>query len=61
MLQNARVTAFTVSELLRENQQGGGRVKLSPLPPLPRLRSKKNNVSINCEAIERLSVEIIND
>ena len=30
MLQNARVTAFTVSELLRENQQ---RVKL--VPPLP--------------------------
>ena len=24
MLQNSRVTAFTVSELLRENQQGGG-------------------------------------
>ena len=24
MLQNARVTAFTVSELLRENQQDGG-------------------------------------
>ena len=24
MLQNARVTAFTVFELLRENQQGGG-------------------------------------
>ena len=24
MLQNARVIAFTVSELLRENQQGGG-------------------------------------
>ena len=24
MLQNARVTSFTVSELLRENQQGGG-------------------------------------
>ena len=23
MLQNARVTAFTVSELLRENKQGG--------------------------------------
>ena len=23
MLQNARVTAFTVSDLLRENQQGG--------------------------------------
>ena len=27
MLQNARVTTFTVSELLRENQQG---VKLPP-------------------------------
>ena len=24
MLQNARVTAFIVSELLRENQRGGG-------------------------------------
>ena len=33
MLQNARVTAFTISELLRENQQG---VKLPPSPP-PRL------------------------
>ena len=33
MLQNARVTAFSISELLRENQQG---VKLAtPLPPLP--------------------------
>ena len=27
-IQNARVTAFTISELLRENQQGGGGVKL---------------------------------
>ena len=34
MLKNARVTAFTVSEFLRENQQGG-RVKLPP--PTPRL------------------------
>ena len=32
MLQNARVTAFTVSKLLRENQQGEG-VKITP-PPL---------------------------
>ena len=31
MLQNARVTAFTVSELLRENQLGG---KVTP-PPTP--------------------------
>ena len=42
MLQNVRVTAFIVSELLRENQQptwrggGGGVVKLHPLPS-PRL------------------------
>ena len=35
MLQNARVTAFMVSELLRENQQEGG-VKLTP----PRLELK---------------------
>ena len=36
MLQNAKVTAFAVSELLRENQQG---VKLQPPLPLhtPRL------------------------
>ena len=33
MLQNARVIAFTISELLKENQQG---VKLSPSPS-PRL------------------------
>ena len=31
MLQNARVTAFTVSKLLRENQQGEG-VKITPPP-----------------------------
>ena len=29
MLQNASVTAFTISELLRENQQGG---KINPHP-----------------------------
>ena len=35
MLQNARLTAFTVSELLRENQQEGGEGGggNSPLPP----------------------------
>ena len=37
MLQNPRITTFTVSELLRENQQGGGdKINLSPPPP-PRL------------------------
>ena len=30
MLQNARITAFTVSELLRENQPGGGGSKITP-------------------------------
>ena len=30
MQENARVTAFTVSELLRENQRGGGAGKLPP-------------------------------
>ena len=30
MLQTARLTAFTVSELLKENQQGG--VKITRLP-----------------------------
>ena len=39
MLQNSRVTAFTVSELLRENQykQGGGGKITPPPPSLPRL------------------------
>ena len=34
MLQNARVTALTVSELLRENQQAGkgGNYKITPTP-----------------------------
>ena len=35
MLQNARATAFTVSELLKKNQQaGGGRAggKITPFP-----------------------------
>ena len=35
MLQNARAAAFTVSELLRENQQdGGGGGAITPFPPL---------------------------
>ena len=35
--ENARGTDFTVSELLRENQQAGGGGKISPLPYLTRL------------------------
>ena len=32
ILQNARITAFTVSELLRGNQLAGGGGKFTPLP-----------------------------
>ena len=43
MLQNARVTAFTISELLRENQQGrGGEGNF-------RLGLNKSNVSISLQ------------
>ena len=34
MLQIARITAFTITKLLRGNQQGEGGGKISP-PPLP--------------------------
>ena len=40
MLQNARVTAFNVSELLKENQQGGGS-KIPPPPPRLGLKAHK--------------------
>ena len=40
MLQNANVTACTVSELLRENQQGGGG-KITP--SLTQIRVKSCN------------------
>ena len=42
MLQNARATAFTVSELLRENQQGKGGELPPPAPSSPRLGLKNN-------------------
>ena len=43
-LQNARITAFTVSELLRKNQQGGGGDKITtPLPPTE-IRFKNKNL-----------------
>ena len=41
MLQNSRIKAFTVSELLRENQQGGvGVGKITPTPTLIQIRVK---------------------
>ena len=44
MLQNARVTAFTVSGLLKEQQQGGVKPPPSPLPT--QIRAK--NLEILC-------------
>ena len=41
MLQNSRVTAFTVFELLRENQLGG-KIPPSPLPTQIRVKCAKN-------------------
>ena len=34
MVQNAKATAFTVSEIFKENQKGGEDYP-APLPPLP--------------------------
>ena len=42
MLQNSRVTAFTVLELLRENQLGGG--KITPPPHPTQIRVNRNPV-----------------
>ena len=44
ILQNAKVTAFTVSELLRENQQGVSKITLFPHPP--RLRDIQRSMSM---------------
>ena len=48
MLQKARVTAFTVSELSRENQQGGRvGVKLPPpTPPTPPASASHNQIRV---------------
>ena len=49
MLQNARVTAFTVSELLRENEQG---VKL---PPTHTPRLGLNMLACNKSSVYKFS------
>ena len=51
MLQIARDTALTVSELLRENQQ---RVKL-PIPP-PRLELKSEHDKLDIDKLAKLDV-----
>ena len=60
MLQNARVAAFIVSELLRENHQGrgggggGGGKNYPPLPPPPRLGlNGANSLNIRSQTWQR--------
>ena len=40
MLENARVTAFTLSELLRENQQGGVKLPTTTTTTITKIRVK---------------------
>ena len=44
MLQNVGVTAFTISELLRENQQGGG--KIPPSTPSQIRANQESSIEI---------------
>ena len=49
MLQKARVTAITVSELLSENQRGGEEVKLPPPTQIrvkEQIRKHTRNISV---------------
>ena len=46
MLRNARVTAFTVAELLRENQQG-----VVKLPPSPSNTHTHTQININDKVV----------
>ena len=50
MLQNARVRAFTVSELLRENQQEGG----GKITPSPRLGLSANPMVNHAQWLNKL-------
>ena len=52
MLQNCRVTAFTVFELLRENQLGWGDFQPPPPPPRTQIRV---NISFTNSTIRRAS------
>ena len=49
MLQNAMVTAFTVSELLRENRWMGGRGGGKITPPSTQIRVKLLNANKNAK------------
>ena len=56
MLQNAKFTAFTVSELLWGNQQGG---KITPPPPT-QTRVKKSFKSIDVDLAKHVLASNIN-
>ena len=55
MLQNVRVTAFTVSELIRENQQRGGGGKITPTTQPPtQIRVDVMIINVHCEKYPKL-------
>ena len=54
MLQNCRVTAIIVLELLRENQLGGGGCKITTPPPRLGL-SKQQALDANPKVIQQIS------
>ena len=61
MLQNARVTAFTVFKLLRENQQdgegGGGRPRNNPASTYL-LKVNSRSTRTRCEICSKLTIKI---
>ena len=57
MLQNSMVIAFTAFELLRENQLGGGGLKLPPLPqPKLGLKCSHKEISIGNQTVEMIEI-----
>ena len=56
MLQNAKVTGFNISELLRENQLGGG--GKFTLPFSTQIRVNKNRLWHNCFLVQFISKNI---
>ena len=54
MLQISRVTAFTVSELSRENQQWGVGGGINPPPPSPSLGLKNKYLTVTVLELKTL-------
>ena len=60
MLQNSRFTAFTVSELLRENQWGGGGGGIiCPPPQPPQIRVKGTLLSLRQFLVTERPLEMV--